>query len=346
MCVDRGVCKPRVRRMCRLATAIAMGVLGIRLGLARAQNEQDGDVETPAAGPLVGPPAPRIDHGGVFQQQIDGKGVAEVNRLLGPLQASLRLHPSFVRHYYGQTPKAVASGPLLLGPIKIAYSQYDCVLGKVFYDQSNTHADDWVSRYDRITRDMPRDEVEDILGRPQAYEQLLVEPYATGPGIPHAEFFYGPLPPGQDHRPLSLGRVSVQFYTPSDADPETWTASSRDYRNRKSGLAVQAWPPEACEDNVLPIQAGWATRHEHIKIGMSRAEVERILGEPTDSLSGLWCYGPRARVGLAWSLLPGLGRKVLIRYDEHGAVVSKTYIQDSSGYEYEIARMAVWDTLK
>ncbi len=286
----------------------------------------------------------------VIGRQLFGKTRAEVERHWGIAQAVLVEDQDHFVLYYGTQPRDDGSAPLVLGPVEITYSQYDTVLGKVYYpdalsEQCAPHGlqgvrlaerlgELWLAMFKRIKVGMSRSEVQKDLQIPQAYEQLLVEPYASGPSIPHEEVFYGPAWPSSTPQVVSLGPVTVLFIRgPSGAE----RARIPLRRQERSGLSIQSWEPAVCRPEDIPIEEGWRARYERIEIGMARPQVERIIGHPTCPTTQPrrwpqeWRYGPRQRIRWPSSLMPC--NKIWVRYSSDNSVMSRSYWWDEIGYE-------------
>jgi hypothetical protein len=189
---------------------------------------------------------------------------------------------------------------------------------------------------------MSRAEVDRLLGTPQAYNRLLVEPYATGPSIAHVEVFYGPTPMGAGWKPIVLGPLRVRF-TAIDREGEgtvRWSAGELDYRRKMEGLSVQSWPDALIGAGGVPGEDGWAARYRRIKIGMPRSEVEQILGRPwvwDPAGRAIHSYGPSPRLDqlISPTSTLGWGYKIRIEYSSKSEVKRKRYNRDSVGYEAE-----------
>lgn len=278
-----------------------------------------------------------------------GKSKQELERILGIPQGYIPSNQwGQPVVYFGPVPDAETWVPIVLGPIEITYSQYNTVMGKRYYGNRPRNKDrssgepngetvekvsegKWSSILARIQENMPRDDVEEILGKAQAYDQLLVASYATGPSIPHQEAFYGPLVVADAHQPLHLGTITVFFS--SLANHANWVR----YRWQCQGSLRQAWPQRVVDATDIPIVEGWAARFKRVKIGMTEAEVQRILGPPTDDpFSGPHevSYGPHFR---AEDWHSSLGRpKITIDYSTDGAVTGKKYRCDKTGFESDM----------
>ncbi len=275
---------------------------------------------------------------------------SQLEEMFGPPQAVLtieRRKQRCVRHYYTPVPGAHKGPPISLGPIMIAYSQYDTVLGKVYYGAvpgsrkpgsgTDTDANDrprkgkWVEKFQDVKVGMHRSEVDRVLGVPQAYDCFHGYPYAPGPAITHWEMFYGPVPDPEDWDPVALGPVSVVY--------NLSLASFPVYHHRGPGKAVQSWPARDESEEVLPLTEGWADRYRCVKVGMKRAEVETFLGPPVNPVGAaverrVPCtvhYGSPQRRGW-WDSNLCFG-KIDVSFSSDGVVVGKRYNFASTGYE-------------
>lgn len=266
--------------------------------------------------------------------------LSEVLETFAPPQA-YAFHPGWVDGYfiyYGPISVKGTWSPLLLGPIEITYSQYNTVLGKRFsanpgppnnmqsLEKARRDVSRWVELFERVQAGDTREQVEQLLGTAQAFDQLLEKPYSTGPSVPHIEVFYGSRGIDILPKPLRLGPVHLLYV------PESKVMGGVGYRRLQSGLSVQSWSMEEINSSPVPMVVGWADRFELIAKLKTRHEVEKILGRPTASFGpsrGIW-YGPSARRE-PWSSI--LGTKISVKYGTDGGLLYPEYHKDQLGYE-------------